>query len=348
VFALARRFAGDGGGLLAATAYVFSPGVIWTSLALMSEALFVPLVALTLWRLQVAWDGARSRDWMLAGLLLASAALTRSTILYFIPVVVLGLVLRRGFGGHTLRQVFALLGVFFLTVLPWTARNWLVHGEFLLLDSKAGTNLYQYNNPNMVPEVGSRAAAGAPPVPITPDVTVRNGGNEVAQDRRYRELFLEYAFSQPLHFSSVVAARAVLAMSPLPVTNRSPANVATAILLRGPLLGLAIVGWVGLRRRWRESFLLLSLPIYWWILQALSGPGLRYRLPVEFAYAVLAATGVVAIARRWRARHGQGTDGPSGAGPGGIAHEQRIHRGCPPSDLLSREYARALTPRRGQ
>jgi 4-amino-4-deoxy-L-arabinose transferase-like glycosyltransferase len=300
---VARRAFGDGAGVLAALLAAVAPGGAWSSVALMTEAIFVPLVATSTWALLRAWDSDAPRGWAVAGIVIAITCLTRSTLLYFLPIVVVGSWVARPDARAWGRSWAVLLGVFAVVVAPWAIRNLRVHGEFLLLDTKAGTALWQFNNPNLNPVLGLASAAGEPPVPIVPEETVRSsGGNEVRQDRRYRDLAVRYALAQPVHFASVIACRAVLAASPMPLTSPTPLNVAAGLLFRAPLLLLAVVGWLVLRRDWRRNLPLLALPLYWWALQAVAGPGQRYRVPVEFAYLVLASGGALAMWRRARAR----------------------------------------------
>lgn len=291
VFAIGKRTAGPVAGLLGAAFYGLSPFTAWASIAMMTEAVFVPLVALSIAVTLRAWHSGRLRDWAFVGVSTGLACLTRSTLLYFLPVVLLGLVLRERSVRAMLRPAAVLLVVFAATIAPWTIRNYLVHERCLLLDTKAGTALWQYNNPRMKAELGIGAAAGEPPEPITPLATARNGGNEVDQDREYARKVRRYALAEPGHFLSVIGFRAILAVSPLPTTNFRPLNVAVGLAFKGTLLLFAIGGWLALRRNWRAHYPLLALPIYWWAMQALSGPGHRYRLPVDFAYGVLAAVG---------------------------------------------------------
>lgn len=301
VFAIGRRIAGPRVGLIAAALFGVNPFTAWASVAMMTEAIFLPLVVGSIAFALRAWNSGRARDWAITGGIFGIACLTRSTLLYFLPVILVGLALRHRGIAPIVRPALALLVVFAATILPWTVRNYRVHERFLLLDTKAGTNLWQYNNPNMVPEFGFRAAGGEPPVPITPLETARRGGNEVDQDRAYARMVYAYARAEPAHFVSVLAHRAILALSPLPTTNLRPLNVVVGLLFRGTLLVFALLGWLLLRRNWRAHFLVLALPVYWWALQTLSGPGHRYRLPVDFVYGVLAAVGLAA-AHAWMRR----------------------------------------------
>jgi 4-amino-4-deoxy-L-arabinose transferase-like glycosyltransferase len=307
---LGTRLFGATAGLLAAVLYGLSPFVIWSSVAMMTEAVFLPLVCWSTWALVDAIDTDSTRAWAFAGLSTALACLVRSTRLYFLPLALLLRLLDRRSPASLrvrLRGPVFFAVVFACTVAPWTIRNYQVHRRFLLLDTKAGASLWQYNNPNMIAEFGIRSAMGEPPIPITPALTVANGGNEVDQDRAYKAMAVAYVLRQPGHFLSVLFCRAVLAISPLPVTNTSLRNIVVGLFWKGSLLLLAIVGWLVLRARWRTGAgVLLGLPIYWWALQAVSGPGQRYRLPVDFVYAVLAAGGMVWLIRKLHHRR-QGT-----------------------------------------
>jgi 4-amino-4-deoxy-L-arabinose transferase-like glycosyltransferase len=303
---LGKRLFGGDAGILAAGLFGLSPFVVWSSVAMMTEAVFLPLMCLAIWMLVEAIDNDSIELWIAAAIFSALACLSRSALLYFLPIALLPwLFLRKSAVSLAARcrgpVIFSC--VFACTIAPWTVRNYQVHHRFLLLDSKAGASLWQYNNPNMIAEIGLRSAMGEPPVPVMPGLTVTNGGNEVDQDQAYKQLTRDYVLQQPGHFLSVLFCRGIIAISPLPLTNASTQNILIGLVWKGSVLLLAILGWILLRPRWRTGAgVVLGLPIYWWLLQVLSGPGQRYRLPVDFAYAILAAGGLVWLAEKRRVR----------------------------------------------
>ena len=121
---MARRLVGDRAALLAATLVALSPMLIAADGSLMSEALYVPLVALAVLFALEAGRHGRWWSWGALGLSIGLAALTRSEALLLLLTLVVPVlwwspleVRRRWVGVVGVGVVSA------LTVLPWVARN---------------------------------------------------------------------------------------------------------------------------------------------------------------------------------------------------------------------------------
>ena len=148
IFGLGRSWFGEGCGLLSAGICALYPNLIAFSHLLWSETLFILLLVVWLWLLT---REARLPDIGLcvgAGVVLAMLMLTRSAIVYFLPVfgiwfvVVHRPVWRRAILHFTLMLVAA-----WVLVLPWTVRNYQVHGGFVFVDTNGPFNLWRGNTP---------------------------------------------------------------------------------------------------------------------------------------------------------------------------------------------------------
>src|SRR6185436_17080923 len=93
VFETARRVAGPQAGALAAAYYVIHPGLVWSSLAMMIEAIAIPLVAFVMWVL--VRRPRRLGQGMVLGAAWAILSLARSTFGYFALVIAALLVRER-------------------------------------------------------------------------------------------------------------------------------------------------------------------------------------------------------------------------------------------------------------
>lgn len=137
---LVGRLAGVASGLMAA----LYPVLLYFEGELLTETLFIFLIMLSLYLLVLARDKQKSCLWLLAGLCLGGALITRPTVAIFIPFAVLGALL---FGKR--KVVHALLVIVGVLVMlaPVTAHNVAVSGEFIPLVWQGGLNLYLGNNP---------------------------------------------------------------------------------------------------------------------------------------------------------------------------------------------------------
>ncbi len=142
-----RRFASRTVGLLSALiAATFVPLASFGSV-LFAEALFVVLIVLALALLDLAIVEGRRRWALLAGLVLALAALSRAVALLFIPVAALLVLLLAPpppAGGRTARlraPLLLLLGAALL-IGPWALRNYAVHQRLILVDTNGGISMW--------------------------------------------------------------------------------------------------------------------------------------------------------------------------------------------------------------
>ena len=120
------------------------PFLVVYPLALASEVTFIPLVLGAVLMLMRAGETHRWQDYLLAGILLGTAALTRSVIIAAFPVMVLWAWLmakdRKG-------ALILLVSVLVITV-PWSVRNSRLHGEFAFIENSLGYTIYMGYHPD--------------------------------------------------------------------------------------------------------------------------------------------------------------------------------------------------------
>ncbi|MCP4594348.1 MAG: phospholipid carrier-dependent glycosyltransferase [bacterium] len=135
--------------LAAATICALYPNLIAFTHYLWSETVFVFLLTLgmgllTRRRELPGWAGMVG-----VGLFLGLAALTRSLILYFVPVLVVwALVVHRRQWRATVPRIGLMIAVIALVIAPWTVRNWSIHGGLVLVETNGPFNLWRGNTPN--------------------------------------------------------------------------------------------------------------------------------------------------------------------------------------------------------
>lgn len=131
-------------GRLAATFAAFYPDLVWYSVHFWSETLFLVLLWWAFERLLTSERFGRHGSLVTAGILWGLATLTRETILPFIPVIGLWLALRSHRPDPRRRAALFALAAF-LTVAPWTLRNWIVFHAFVPVSTFGAHSLWQGN-----------------------------------------------------------------------------------------------------------------------------------------------------------------------------------------------------------
>lgn len=311
IFWTAQRVAGHQAGALAAAYYAAHPGLIWSSLAMMSEAVTIPVMAFVMWLL--VCRPPRWRRGALLGVSLAGLSLARSTFAHFVLATAGLLILeRRSWRGwaRRLAPACACLVVFALCVTPWAVRNYVHWGRLIPLSTKSGAGAWMWNHPGLVVEFGPRAFEAPKPVDVF-DAEVQSLPNEAERDAKLMRLFIGFVTDQPMKFAGLVLVRTAMAILPVSVSSEAHGGsiVATvsAWYIKGiPLLALIAAAMFLRARLWWRMLPLALFALYWLLMQALAGPGLRYRIPADPVWACI--VGVIAastLVRIWpRARGG--------------------------------------------
>ncbi len=131
------------GGLLCA----FYPPLIWHSVHLMSEPLFIFFsIAMLLALLRFVRTG-RWRALVAAGVSAGLATMARSIMVAFLPVAALWLLWVRGRNLRALGETALFALVVTTTMMPWIVRNAYVFGAFVPTTTDAGHGFYVANNP---------------------------------------------------------------------------------------------------------------------------------------------------------------------------------------------------------
>jgi 4-amino-4-deoxy-L-arabinose transferase-like glycosyltransferase len=301
-YALGRRYGlGEKGARRAALAVAGYPILLAYPLALATENLFFPLVLASVLALLRADERNRARDWLIAGLLLGLATLTRSVIFLF-ALLAAGWA---GFSGHCRRArwrsgLLVLAGVLLLT-LPWAARNTRLHGQFMFVESSLGYQMYLGYHPASTGtfsadistdlltilddaernEEGLRAVAGfirADPARV-PYLMVRKLGYFWGTEKRALVYFYSNDFFGPLPPWVLVLALLLV-------------SVPLALLSLPAVLGLVF-------DRWRRPVSLVTLLLVGYILpHMLILAEERFHLVLVPFLAVLAARSVALLSRR--------------------------------------------------
>jgi hypothetical protein len=116
---------------------------VWQSVHFWSEPLFMALLWGALALLLAADASERPYTAALAGVLLGLAALTRDPALYFAPVAVAWLLVRRP--ARAWRPAIAFATAVVLTILPWTIRNWVRYDAFVPVSLMGARTFWEAN-----------------------------------------------------------------------------------------------------------------------------------------------------------------------------------------------------------
>lgn len=286
-------------GLAAGFLAAVYPGVVWLPRALLSENLIMPLLLFTLCGAAMLVDTRRSLWAAVTGASLAFATLTRTSTLFVVPLLCLGLLLsmtkktglRRALG-MTLVTVLT----FCACLAPWAYRNHRVFGQGPLLSTSGGITLYASYWP---PRVGAKRIWGNLPGADDPAIAAAaRSSNEATGSAQLTRVTIERLMAKPVYFFSLWPVKTMWLLAPFdwdwfprePGRTRS-FNLGYVLLLLPALVGLVNV----LAQPTKHAWLLWLLPTAV-LLQALifyGGP--RFRLPAEASLLILAGAGFARV-----------------------------------------------------
>jgi 4-amino-4-deoxy-L-arabinose transferase-like glycosyltransferase len=306
--AIVRRTAGARAGAVAAWLAALFPPLVWMPAYALSEALYSAIALACVWWLGTVTDAAREDGlarrslgeggWRLAGAGLAAGigALTRPTMLFFLPFAAVLLVARAADrrAGIVRAAVFGAAAL--AAIAPWTLRNAIVHGRFVLIASEGGVTFWTGNH---------REAIGEGDLAANPHLKLRNaefrarhaGLSEEALEPLYYAEALGFIREDPLRWLGLEVRKFWYTWVPFGPSYRlhSSRYFRTSAIAVLAILPVAVAG---LRRAPRAAWPagLLTLAASSVAVGLVFFPQERFRLPV-LDPALLACASLVAVRR---------------------------------------------------
>jgi 4-amino-4-deoxy-L-arabinose transferase-like glycosyltransferase len=292
--ALAARVAGPRAGVMAALFTALYPPLVWIAAFAFSEAIFWPLGLFVAWLFDraasAATPRARTRAALLCGVAAGIGVLVRPALLFFLMLAALYWVWRR----HWL-PVAALAAGAMLVVLPWTARNYTVHGRMVLVASEGGVTFWTGNHPLAIGDGDMAANPAIKRDSLRLRAQFPSLSEEAMEPVYYRDA-LAWMRAHPLDWLSLEARKLFYTVVPIGPSYQlhSRLFITASVVPYVLALGGALAGaW-----RWRRR--LHALPGLWILVASAVLIGLvffpqeRFRIPVmDPALLVLAAAAAV-------------------------------------------------------
>lgn len=265
------------------------PPLIYFGAWLIAEALYLFLLTLAL-LLAVRTQGQPSyRGFAVLGLLLGLASLAKPATLLLVPLVVVWVWIapppRQAWA--RLAQCLLLVALTLATILPWTVRNYLNFGEFVLVSTNGGYTFYGANNPQAF---GGHREGFPPSLP---------GLTHAQAEREYYRRGVEWILQQPDDSGRLALRKLARLLSPLSVASSEddyplPAARLVKAIYAG-FLALALAGALSQWRRWRWVAIFYTLMVYVVLGAVLFYGDVRYTLPMVPALVAFASMALVSL-----------------------------------------------------
>lgn len=328
-FHLGSRAVGRETGLAAALLAAVHPYFIYYAGLLVTQTLFVVLLGLASSAYYLLRRKPTAGRAALLGLLLGLSFLTRTFTATFLPLLLLALVAELGFphlfpgsgaagSRGALRRAAGLAlivaTVFAATGAPWVIRNHGLFNELVILPTKGGRNLWEYNNQKFSSEFEAAEnqwtreryreirEAELPTLRRLDTVEFPQFTPEQPETERNRilnENVKAFILANPRVYARLCLVRAGEMVRVTPVRKSGLLFKIVAWLSIGWQLPLALVGMVLLAPRWRSGPLYLYLlTLFYLVLHALVASGTPHRVQVDLYLLVFTAQPLAWLARR--------------------------------------------------
>jgi len=280
IYLVARTWLTPGWSLAAAALCAVDPLLIYFSSLILSETLYIAMLA---WGLVLLLRGSGRA--VAGAALLALAVLVRPSGMLLPVLLPLAAVPR-----HRLLMAMAGAGFTVMALLPWAMRNHARLGSWIWTSTNAGITRYDGFNP---------AASGGSDQSFVRSMPELAGMGEVERSDYLNRLAGQYIQDHPAQVVKLTALKIGRMWSPVPLSSQfsRPLYVGVALAYSLPLMVLAVLGIAGPSLPGRAKLLLLAPAVYFTIVHAASVSSLRYRLAAEPPLTVLAAS-----AGAWAAR----------------------------------------------
>jgi 4-amino-4-deoxy-L-arabinose transferase-like glycosyltransferase len=291
-YALAERVGGPAVARLAGLGFALSPNLVAMSGQASKELLLVALVTAAAWLVLGRADAPAAR-WrvVLAGGCIGGCALAQPAYMFapVLPAFVAWL------AGRSLREAALILALTLagaaVVVAPWTARNWAVLGEPVLISTGGGSVLYRANH-----DLGNGGY-----LDLGEDLP-HERLPETEQDRLLKQAAMAWIAENPGHFAWLVflkhrnflgdnAVGVYAAMGRLNNVDRTlyaAAKGATNLLWFATLLLLAVLAFRALRRGPPDGIRLWFMLLWFYLLSvhSLTESGSRHHIALSMLLAI--------------------------------------------------------------
>jgi len=186
---------------------VYPPFISSTGLFIRETLLIFLTTVLMLYLMKISnTEQVSYRDYMIIGMLLGIIALLKAVIILFVPFLLLAFLFKhRARMKSFIKISTATFSMMALVVLPWTARNFMVHHKFVPIATSGGINFLIGNNPNA-------SGTNLPPWPaFSPEQKkIIRYLSEADQDKQYFKWGIMYVRDNPLRYLKLAVRKCLI------------------------------------------------------------------------------------------------------------------------------------------
>jgi hypothetical protein len=256
-----------------------------------TEALYIVFVLLTFLSVERMQTGQSFAEAAMLGLMAALATLTRAVFFSFFPLLLIVVALLGRTRSIAAKAMFA-FAVWCLMLLPWTMRNYEVHGTFVPISSWGGISLLLGNNP-----YSNGTWSGKPGFQewFAAEASVRGvdleRSTEIERSEVGRKLAFEFISHEPIAALKLTVRKLYMHWV-YPISN-SDSNAKLQVVCVAADMLLYIFAGMGIiaLQSWKKALPIMTAILFFTAMQGILHCEARYRLPIMPFVAMLAGVG---------------------------------------------------------
>jgi len=255
--------------------------ILWTN-KMRVETLFIFLLTLSFWFLLKKDSNQKKTFALLIGVFLGMACLTRLTLLFFVPLIIVWkLFCWEQEKRSIVLWLLVLLFSFAIILSAWAIRNAVVFNDFTVLTDEAGAIFVDYPNSHIYPIIMSNSSS----LP-------------------YLTTFVGFVARNPKEFIIKSSIRFIKYLSPFTSQMQPQAKIYKTLtwlfIFPASFCGM----FLALKKQWQASGLLIAFIVYYIIFHGFTvvDDGLVYRYPIQPFLCIFAAYGYYLIFNKFRER----------------------------------------------
>jgi len=252
---------------------------------LLTETLFIFLTVITIYSLLILSE--RTSSSVKAGISLGMSGLCRPTMQLYLPVSLIHIVCRKEQWKLKIKKMSLILLFFVLTLSPWIIRNYRVFGRFIPGTTMGGRVFWEGNNPY----------SDGGPCRYFPEEIDKIP--EVERDSVYYRKTVETIREDPYRFLWLLQNKFKRFWNVVPNASEftKPLYRMISVMGFGIMLPFFVLGFI-LTLRYKQALYIHSLIVLFTIFHIIFLASIRYRVPLEPFYIILAVYGFFWLSNR--------------------------------------------------
>jgi len=294
VYGIGRRLFNENTGRIAGLISAFYPYFIFYTVFLMSETFAIFFLAGAVYYFVRLKDEPGIKFAILFGLWLGLAFLNRSIILGLIPFFLLYLIF---YDRKQFFPIFLSFLTFAMVILPWVYRNYRLQGEFILLSTRGGYNIWMRNNPYFYEDELKVLGIEIPQAMLDNlkykeyfDFPVFSPEqNELERNRILTQEGMKFIRANPGFYAFLCWERFKTIIGFQGALTQGLIYIIVGILTFGIIFPSAFIAFFINPKQWRDTLPLIVVFLYFVGVYSLTHDGIRYRLPADPYIIILAS-----------------------------------------------------------